>query len=73
MQYMSCCTVNIAFYKLPKMVEATQKSSFFITRTYTRFKNKIHNHQVRQVFRTWDIKQKEFVQRNCECEQQCTW
>ena len=32
----------------------------------------MHNHQVRQVFRTWDLNQQEFVQRNWECEQQCS-
>ena len=36
----------------------------YITSTYTRFKSKIYNHQVRQVFRTWDLNQQEFVQRN---------
>ena len=39
---------------------------FFITSTYTRFKSKIYNHQLRQVFRTWNLKQQEFVQRNWE-------
>ena len=28
--------------------------------------------QVSQVWRTWDIKQQEFVQRNWGCEQQCS-
>ena len=39
--------------------------SFYIymSSTYTSFKSKIH---VRQVFRTWDLNQQEFVQRNCE-------
>ena len=36
-------------------------SFFYTTSTYTRFKNKIHNHQVRQVFRTWDLNQQDFV------------
>ena len=44
-----------------------------IITTYTRFKSKIHDHQVRQVFRTWDLNQQEFVQRDCDCEQQCSW
>ena len=39
----------------------------YITSTYTRFKSKIHNHQVRQVFRTWDLNQQEFIQRNRGC------
>ena len=46
---------------------------FFITSIYTRFKSIIYNHQVRQVFCTWDLNQQEFVQRNWECEQQCSW
>ena len=33
------------------------------------FKNKIHSNQLRQAFRTWDLNQQEFVQRNWECEQ----
>ena len=37
---------------------------FYTTSTYTRFKNKIHNHQVRQVFHTWDLKRQKFVPRN---------
>ena len=37
---------------------------FFIPSTYKHFKSKMHNHQVRQVFRTWDLNQQEFVQRN---------
>ena len=32
--------------------------------TYTCFTSKMHNHQVRQVFGTWDLNQQEFVQRN---------
>ena len=32
--------------------------------TYTYFKSKMYNHQVRQVFRTGDLNQQEFVQRN---------
>ena len=35
-----------------------------ISSTYTRFKSKIHNNQVRQVFRTWDLNQQEFINRN---------
>ena len=45
----------------------------YISSTCIRFKSKIHNDQVRQVFRTWDLNQQEFVQRNWECEQQCSW
>ena len=36
----------------------------FLTSTYTRFKSKIHNHQVRQMFRTWDLNWREFVKGN---------
>ena len=37
---------------------------FFISSTYTHFKSKIHNHQVRQLFHTLDLNQQESVQRN---------
>ena len=34
----------------------------------------IHNHQVRQVFYTWDLNhQQQLVERYGECEQQCSW
>ena len=36
----------------------------YITSTYTLFKSKVYNHQVRQVFHTWDLNQQECVQRN---------
>ena len=36
----------------------------YISSTHTRFKSKTHNHQVRQVFRTRDLNQQVFIQRN---------
>ena len=41
--------------------------------TNTLFKSKIHDHQSRLVFCTWDLSQQEFVQRNWVCEQKCSW
>ena len=34
----------------------------YVSRIHKRFKSEIYNHQVRQVFRTWDLNQQKFVQ-----------
>ena len=34
----------------------------YISRIHKRFKSEIYNHQMRQVFCTWDLNQQKFVQ-----------
>ena len=52
--------VNSVFYG----TKSISHLFLYISSAYTRFRSKIHNYQMRQLFCTWDLNQQEFVEKN---------